>query len=497
MRPRRRARWQSLTQATNDPAKALQYLGTASDLAAAKHELLGQAAETVGKAYNGSAKALREFGLRAETSAASQQALKTATNEAARADEAVAKSTQNAADIQAQYAGKTTLTIAEQQRLQHANEAVSEATAKATDAHSKLTLAQDHTRNSAQAGADTIAKLSDKLKGQASASADSFGGKMHAMQAKVEDAASAFGQKFGPAITIAGAAMTGTGAAVETMKAAHDALANSTKLAAAAQWLMNAATAAWPGLLIVIALAALVAALVLAYQHVTWFRDAINDMGRIAKDIFEGVVNFAKTAFDWLAAHWPLILAILLGPFALAVYGIATHWNAIVDFAKGIPDKIKNALGNIGKLLEQAGKDLIEGFLRGITSAFHDVENFMKGAADKVGGFLKNPLKILSPSRVMAEQGAYVMQGLGQGLQQGFNQHVQPALDQVTAAMLTPPTFPGGGAAAALRWGKVGGAGAAGRSGPAVVIDDAHFAQELDVQSFMKHAAWAAQTSSI
>ena len=47
---------QDLTQATNDPAKALDLLSTATDLASAKHESLTTAAEAVGKAYNGNTK---------------------------------------------------------------------------------------------------------------------------------------------------------------------------------------------------------------------------------------------------------------------------------------------------------------------------------------------------------------------------------------------------------------------------------------------------------
>lgn len=54
---------QTLTQATHDPARALELLATASDLAAAKHEDLGTAAGQVGKVYNGSGKILKEFGI--------------------------------------------------------------------------------------------------------------------------------------------------------------------------------------------------------------------------------------------------------------------------------------------------------------------------------------------------------------------------------------------------------------------------------------------------
>ena len=56
----------TLTQATNDPAKALQLLGTATDLAAAKHESLTTAAGQLGKAYNGNTKILKEFGVKTD-----------------------------------------------------------------------------------------------------------------------------------------------------------------------------------------------------------------------------------------------------------------------------------------------------------------------------------------------------------------------------------------------------------------------------------------------
>jgi hypothetical protein len=40
-------------------------------------------------------------------------------------------------------------------------------------------------------------------------------------------------------------------------------------------------------------------------------------------------------------------------------------------------------------------------------------------------------------------------------------------------------------------------AGTPARSGPAVVITNAHFASEVDVDLFMRRAAWAVQTQRI
>jgi hypothetical protein len=52
-----------LTEATHDPAKALDLLSVATDLAAAKHEDLGTAATAVGKIADGNTKLLKAYGI--------------------------------------------------------------------------------------------------------------------------------------------------------------------------------------------------------------------------------------------------------------------------------------------------------------------------------------------------------------------------------------------------------------------------------------------------
>ena len=52
-----------LTRPPNSPTKALHLLSTATDLAAAKHESLSDAATSLGKVYNGNTRLLKEFGI--------------------------------------------------------------------------------------------------------------------------------------------------------------------------------------------------------------------------------------------------------------------------------------------------------------------------------------------------------------------------------------------------------------------------------------------------
>lgn len=533
-----------LTQATGDPAKALDLLGTASDLAAAKHESLDAAAGQLGKTYNGAAKLMKEFGLTAVPSATkATAALERATKSNEAATSAQAKAHQHLSDVQAALSGKTQLTTADQIRLRDAQQNVVGADAKAEDAHNKLAKAQDTAKKATADHNANIDALSKKLKGQASASADTFSGKINALKAHVIDSATQLAQKYGPAITTAGAVMTGFGAALQVVTAIRDAdlvstiahtaattaSAVATGVMTAAQWLLNAAMSANPIMIIVIALVALVAGIILAYQHCTIFRNIVDDMGRIAVAAFRLIVDAAKVVWDWISTHWPLILAILTGPFGMAVYLIATYWNQIVSFAASIPGRILGALSSLGGLLVSLGSQMISGLLSGITGAWnavagwfgglgsramsaaagtfdtlynfgkHIIDGFISGiesmgsaVADKIKSVVTAPidaaksvLKIFSPSQVFADLGRQTMAGYVQGVDamaSAVNNSVVSALNTspVSAATASNTASPAGGG-----------------SGPAVVVQNAHFNSDVDVDAFMQRAAWVARTRQL
>lgn len=65
---------------------------------------------------------------------------------------------------------------------------------------------------------------------------------------------------------------------------ASTAAAAASKAWAGAQWLLNAALNANPIVIVVVAIGALVAAAILAYQHIGWFRDAVDAVARFATD---------------------------------------------------------------------------------------------------------------------------------------------------------------------------------------------------------------------
>lgn len=74
-------------------------------------------------------------------------------------------------------------------------------------------------------------------------------------------------------------------------------------------------------------------------------------IGLIAYEIikhWQGVKNFFLGVWDWFKKTWPLLLAVLLGPFGLAVAIIIKNWGSILNFFKTLPGKIKGFVSSVG-----------------------------------------------------------------------------------------------------------------------------------------------------
>jgi hypothetical protein len=484
-----------LTQATNSPTEALKLLNTATDLAAAKHESLSSAAEQLGKAYNGSGKVMKEFGITVSAAATPQKELETATKAVTKADTESQNAKRALAEMEAEDATKKHLTALEAMKLQDAQARVTKTTGDAVAAHASLSKAQQDVATHTSANTKALDELGKKLSGQASASANTFTGHLNAIKATVTDHVSLFAQKYGPAITTAGVAMTGLGAAMEVTKGAISAgkaamagIQGATKAWTIAQALLNVVMDANPIMLIVIAIAVLVAAFILAYKHVTIFRDAVDDMGKIAKAAFETVVHAAEAAFGWISGHWPLLLAILTGPFGLAIYEIARHFQEIVGFAEKLPGEIVRGIGDVGSLLLSAGEDLMHGFIKGVENVAKDVVGAVTKPLQDAVNAGKKVLSILSPSRVFYEMGQQTAQGfvLGMGAVDVASAGSDMASSAISGATSGAAPAPAAGAAAA-----------GGPGGPAVVIHNAVFGSDLDVDALMKRVAWHVGMASV
>lgn len=156
---------------------------------------------------------------------------------------------------------------------------------------------------------------------------------------------------------------------------ATKASAAATGVMTGAQWLLNAAMSANPILLVVIGLTALVAAFILAYKKSETFR-------AIVTGAMQAVTGAASAVFDWFQRNWPLLLAILTGPFGLATLAIVKNWDkikngagAMVDWVtgkfSGMVDFFRALPGKIAKIFDNVWDGLADGLKAAINAVLH------------------------------------------------------------------------------------------------------------------------------
>lgn len=125
-------------------------------------------------------------------------------------------------------------------------------------------------------------------------------------------------------------------------------------------------------------------------------------------DRIQDIIDF----FEWLGS-----LPGKVGAWFRSVYdGAVSKLGELVDWIKGLPGRILEALGNLGSLLWEAGKDILRGLLEGLKSMASNVIDWFKELiGDAVDGVLSY-LGIGSPSKVFRQIGVWSGQGLVQGL---------------------------------------------------------------------------------
>lgn len=203
-------------------------------------------------------------------------------------------------------------------------------------------------------------------------------------------------------------------------------------IATAAQWAWNAALTANPIGLIVLAIVALVAALVWFFTQTELGRQIFSNVFGFIQSVVQGIVDWFTGSFvpgfqavwtifmagvlavgqffinTWnnvgagIAAfvawaiglflqfnpvsliinNWQAILGFFAGLWANVTGGIGGFVEGAVGFFTGLPSRILESLGNLGSLLLESGRSLIQGFIDGISG--------MVGAiGDAVGGVLE------------------------------------------------------------------------------------------------------------
>jgi hypothetical protein len=144
-----------------------------------------------------------------------------------------------------------------------------------------------------------------------------------------------------------GAVIGGLAVAIIAVNAATTAWAATTKAAAAIQAAFNAIMAANPIFLIGAAIVAVIAILVLLQKEFGIFDGVI----RVVGAAFGAVWGAIKSVFDWVKNNWPLILAVITGPFGLAIAFVVKFKDDIMGVFSLIYNGIKATMGFVADVI--------------------------------------------------------------------------------------------------------------------------------------------------
>ncbi len=239
-----------------------------------------------------------------------------------------------------------------------------------------------------------------EARGKVSAFLNASGGRLAGAFNAVKSAAGSVGGAIrGAATALAGYVRSAAVATAATARAVAAWIAQKVALVAStiatgamtvAQTALNVVMALNPIVLVVLAIGALIAAVVLAYQNIEVFRNIVDAAFRFILDIITGVWN-------WVSDHWPLLLAILTGPIGLAVLFITQHWesikngaSAVVDAVVGFFTALPGRLAGFISSMASKGAEMGTAFLDGLKGVVSGAAGFAADVAGALVGALKS-----------------------------------------------------------------------------------------------------------
>lgn len=124
---------------------------------------------------------------------------------------------------------------------------------------------------------------------------------------------------------------------------------------------------------------------------------------------FTSGVQWARDKINWFSE----MVGNVIGWMSDMKNGITGKWNEIHDFFAGIPQRIKDALGNPGGILRAIGDAIMQGLKDGITAKWNEIKDLVSGIAPWIAAH-KGPLSY--DQVLLRPAGNAIMDGLLTGL---------------------------------------------------------------------------------
>ena len=171
----------------------------------------------------------------------------------------------------------------------------------------------------------------------------------------------------------------------------------------------------------------------------SFFQSVWNAMVAVYSPIIEGIKNTISSVINAISNTWNSIWG-GISSFFTGIWdgmknavGNAIGW--IGDKIGGIKDTVMGALADAGSWLYDTGKDLIQGLINGIGDMFNWVKDKICSLGDNILGWAEDVLGIGSPSKIFAQYGRWLDEGLAIGIGDAAGQ-VGKAMDDMTGMVV-------------------------------------------------------------
>lgn len=306
----------------------------------------------------------------------------------------------SAADAQKALSTAMDVSAATGKDLGAVSMALSKGYAGSTGALGKLGLGIDKATLKSGDMGKIMAAVNAKVAGSATVAANTTEGRFKRMTVGINETKEALGTALLPAINaVLGPLTTMAQYLAQNSGAAHavavvgiilagalGALAVATKVItivtqawAAVQKVLDAELLANPVGLIILAIVALIAVVVILYNRFSIVRTVVHA-------VFGAVLAAIKAVWSWVASNWPLLLAILLGPFGIAlafiIKNFATVRGVVTSVFGAVVTVIKTLVGWVQTLGRIVGA--VFGGIASVVQHVADVFTNLFGAVGKV-----------------------------------------------------------------------------------------------------------------
>lgn len=189
-----------------------------------------------------------------------------------------------------------------------------------------------------------------------------------------------------------------------------------------------------------------------------------------------------------LITNWKSISAFAGSLWRSITDAVGGALKAVGDFLGSLKDRAVRAIGDAGSWLVGIGGQIVDGLVRGLQGAWRRVIDVTSGLINLLPKVVRDILGIRSPSRVFAQLGDYMMQGLANGIADGGSKATD-ALNNVADGLMSAVGGVRGGIAVT---GGLTGSGGVNAGTTVTQHNNFNVASGVDMQLIARELAWGA-----